>query len=397
MPPATSHFVRLVELPPGVAARTLEPPPGLRWHSAAEGDAERFVGWARGAVAALLPPDVREALAAWAEGGDEAPPALLLRGLGVDVDLEGTEAVREAGFQKRGQRSEAWILGIAALFGDVLATDEKALGQAAAERVGASLSPEPEPDKWSAERGALGGPAISIGNLVARQGRSRTRVAHDGTPLSGLADLNIHRDGMFDEFGTYNYTDGGDELFMPDKLFLFCNRGDPGGEALTWLTDMRTLYDLLSPEDRQILATTPLRFFDGADTAGGRDYQESYRAAVAPNREGHDNPNTVSGSAACPKISLQESRPVDRENSDAAACDAYDRLFKLGQEVREGVALQAGDLLLVKNNRALHGRSPYHPRYDDSDRWVQRFTSYRPAQIEAARNWLDRQHQPARL
>ena len=47
-----------------------------------------------------------------------------------------------------------------------------------------------------------------------------------------------------------NYVDGGDELFMPDKLFLFCNRGDPGGEALTWLTDMRTLYDLLSQEDR---------------------------------------------------------------------------------------------------------------------------------------------------
>ena len=65
--------------------------------------------------------------------------------------------------------------------------------------------------------------------------------------------------------------------------------------------------------------------------------------------------------------------------------------------MREGVALQAGDLLLVKNNEALHGRSPYHPRYDDSDRWVQRFTSYRPRQIEAARGWLERQHQPARL
>lgn len=58
-----------------------------------------------------------------------------------------------------------------------------------------------------------------------------------------------------------------------------------------------------------------------------------------------------------------------------------------------GVPLDAGDLLILKNNRTLHGRSPYSPRYDDSDRWVQRFTSYQTAQVEAAAAWLVEQHQ----
>jgi hypothetical protein len=58
-----------------------------------------------------------------------------------------------------------------------------------------------------------------------------------------------------------------------------------------------------------------------------------------------------------------------------------------------GVPLEAGDLLILKNNRTLHGRSPYSPRYDDTDRWVQRFTSYQPAQVEEASLWLAAQHQ----
>jgi L-asparagine oxygenase len=36
------------------------------------------------------------------------------------------------------------------------------------------------------------------------------------------------------------------------------------------------------------------------------------------------------------------------------------------------VALEAGDLLIVDNSVAVHGRSPFTPRFDGTDRWVQR-------------------------
>jgi L-asparagine oxygenase len=37
-----------------------------------------------------------------------------------------------------------------------------------------------------------------------------------------------------------------------------------------------------------------------------------------------------------------------------------------------GLALEAGDLLVVDNDVAVHGRSPYQPRFDGFDRWIQR-------------------------
>lgn len=80
----------------------------------------------------------------------------------------------------------------------------------------------------------------------------------------------------------------------------------------------------------------PLRFFDGADTAGGRDRQVAYQEAVAPHRGGvkTDNPSVISGTPEQPRVSLQESRPVIPEKSHPAAVEAYQRLFTLAQQTR---------------------------------------------------------------
>jgi alpha-ketoglutarate-dependent taurine dioxygenase len=34
--------------------------------------------------------------------------------------------------------------------------------------------------------------------------------------------------------------------------------------------------------------------------------------------------------------------------------------------------LQAGDVLVIDNERAVHGRTPFVPRYDGTDRWLKR-------------------------
>jgi alpha-ketoglutarate-dependent taurine dioxygenase len=36
------------------------------------------------------------------------------------------------------------------------------------------------------------------------------------------------------------------------------------------------------------------------------------------------------------------------------------------------VVLQAGDVLVIDNERAVHGRTPFVPRYDGTDRWLKR-------------------------
>jgi hypothetical protein len=49
------------------------------------------------------------------------------------------------------------------------------------------------------------------------------------------------------------------------------------------------------------------------------------------------------------------------------------------QEMREAVnsstkevVLKTGDLLVINNDCTVHGRKPFQPRYDGTDRWVQR-------------------------
>jgi alpha-ketoglutarate-dependent taurine dioxygenase len=36
------------------------------------------------------------------------------------------------------------------------------------------------------------------------------------------------------------------------------------------------------------------------------------------------------------------------------------------------VVLSDGDVLVIDNDRAVHGRSPFVPRYDGTDRWLKR-------------------------
>jgi hypothetical protein len=57
---------------------------------------------------------------------------------------------------------------------------------------------------------------------------------------------------------------------------------------------------------------------------------------------------------------------------DAIADDALRALSAAIAEHHVAIALEAGDLLVVDNTVAVHGRSPFRPRFDGTDRWLQR-------------------------
>lgn len=215
-------------------------------------------------------------------------------------------------------------------------------------------------------------------------------------------DLDLHRDGQFDEYGHYHYCgDGGEELFLPDKLFLFCNRGGADRNCLTWLHSMQLLYDATPPADRAILSSVRaaeggLLFDPNPDGVGGRDSQVEYQQRLAPSRIAGDNPPVIYGPPNAPRVSIQESREADSVRSDPAACAAYGRLWEHARATRTGVHLVAGDLCIVRNNRALHGRSPFMPRGDDTDRWLTRYSSFTHQQLRDAKQWTDALQQQRR-
>jgi L-asparagine oxygenase len=141
----------------------------------------------------------------------------------------------------------------------------------------------------------------------------------------------------------------------PRYLLLLCLRGDPA--AATTLCSIQAVLDTLSPRSRGVLFQP--RFTTGIDEsyAGGRSQARSVSRPV------------LSGDPDHPKLWLDADLMT---GTDEVAQHALDELARLVREHATAVTLKAGDLLVVDNDIAVHGRTPFKPRFDGTDRWLQR-------------------------
>jgi L-asparagine oxygenase len=138
-------------------------------------------------------------------------------------------------------------------------------------------------------------------------------------------------------------------------LLLLCLRGDES--AKTTLVSARDLICHLDDETMQVLAEP--WFVTGID--------ESYAGARST---AHSEPHAVLyGTKQHARIRY------DAELTKGTTPAAEEALKRLAEAVRScegGVVLESGDLLIVDNTVAIHGRSPFTPRFDGTDRWLQR-------------------------
>ena len=58
--------------------------------------------------------------------------------------------------------------------------------------------------------------------------------------------------------------------------------------------------------------------------------------------------------------------------STPAAQAALDQLGAVVRDHASSIVLEAGDLLVVDNDRVVHGRTSFAARFDGTDRWLQR-------------------------
>ncbi|MFH9349080.1 TauD/TfdA family dioxygenase [Kitasatospora sp. NPDC017646] len=76
----------------------------------------------------------------------------------------------------------------------------------------------------------------------------------------------------------------------------------------------------------------------------------------------------------------RESRYLRIDFDDTCAADENDReareaiaeLYTYVVDAQERVALEPGDAIFLDNYRVVHGREPFRPRYDGTDRWLKR-------------------------
>jgi len=194
--------------------------------------------------------------------------------------------------------------------------------------------------------------ARRLGQPVGYQPEHGGDLVQNVVPTRGATDRQVSTSSRVQ---LLFHTEAAFHPHRPRYLLLLCLRGDPA--AATTLSSVHELLPQLPPELVQVLSEPRFR------TAVDESYLDGRR-------------NTMS--APMPVLSGDPSRPsmvFDADlmvGTDELANEALRALAEATTQCHTSIALEAGDLLVVDNNTAVHGRTPFTPRFDGTDRWLQR-------------------------
>lgn len=199
-----------------------------------------------------------------------------------------------------------------------------------------------------------------LGNLVGYEDEKAGTLIHEVHPVPGEEQRIENSGSVAFDFHTENVH----HPLRPDFLGLLCLRQDHEGVAATRVASVREAYALLTDSQRDVLRT-PV-------------FKSAYPTSFSRNIAG---PRPSSGFH--PVLFGQEPDLFMRFNShttttdDAIAGAALRALSEALEEVCHEVVLAPGDLVVVDNHVAAHGRSAFTPRFDGTDRWLRRCYSLR--------------------
>lgn len=177
-------------------------------------------------------------------------------------------------------------------------------------------------------------------------------LVHNKYPLRAHREIQFGSNAV--EFRMHTETPFRD--VSPDYLALFCIRTDPTGAAKTRVAHISAVIDGLDSRITRLLAEPRYAFEtdNPVVTVGGVGLTAPQ--PIVTRRNGHRMIEYVGDLVA----------------TDAAAQDALDQLHAAVDEAMVPLPLSAGDLLILDNSRVVHGRTAFEPRYDGTDRWLQR-------------------------
>lgn len=195
-----------------------------------------------------------------------------------------------------------------------------------------------------------------LGDMIAYEAEGGGSLFQVVTPSRELADtqtslgsgvaLEIHTEQAFTP-----------KALRPDVICLACIRGDP--EAKTYTLHVRQILERVTPDEAAMLRR-PLWTIgvDASFVSSGGVLSE--RRGPTPILEGPDHDPTLT-------FDQDLMRGVDAASEALRA-----KIVSIYEACRHELALSPGEILLVDNNRAVHGRSSFRPRFDGSDRLIVR-------------------------
>ena len=144
--------------------------------------------------------------------------------------------------------------------------------------------------------------------------------------------------------------------YRPDYVLLLCLRGDP--KAATTYAEVHNIIKHLDKNTINILLRE--EFTTSVDQSFRLNGEPDEDRRISVLREDADGRYFITYDA-------ELTRGTSRE-TDAALVRLADAVVASIKTV----TLRGGDLLVLDNARVVHGRTPFAPRYDGTDRWLLR-------------------------
>jgi L-asparagine oxygenase len=215
-----------------------------------------------------------------------------------------------------------------------------------------------------------------LGDAIAYADEKNGHLVQDVCPVPGAEHLQENTGSCLLEL----HSEDGFHPNKPHFLALYCLRADHDRQALTVASGIRAALPALGAGDVAALRQPWFRIRVSSSFTGPDRVSYSARMPV------------LSGSAADPDlcVDFHAMEAITPEGADALAalrCSMLDTLV--------GAVLEPGDMLIVDNRKAVHGRTDFRPRYDSQDRWLRR--CFAVTDIRAsdwARPPASRVHQP---
>lgn len=192
---------------------------------------------------------------------------------------------------------------------------------------------------------------LSLGEMIAYQKEKDGALVQNVVPVpgrersqsnAGSADLEMHVENAFHQH-------------RPDYVMLLCLRNDHEDRAELLTSSIRRAFPRLPAEVAEVLRSerfrteAPPSFF----AAGAGTLQHAVFSGAV------EDPNLL--------VDFNATTAIDEEGTRALAV-----LKEHLAVAARGVVLRTGDLAVLDNRIAAHGRSQFVPRYDGRDRWLHR-------------------------
>lgn len=210
-----------------------------------------------------------------------------------------------------------------------------------------------------------------ISELIAYEAEGYGRLFQDVVPIKSMekqqtslgsnTELEIHTEQAFSKL-------------RPDILSLACLRGDQS--AFTHIFPINSILNNTT-EDEQTLLKKPL-WYTGVDLSfklNNNDFIDGDIRGPMP---------IISGPANNPTLVFDQDLMT---SSVPEAREMIKKIINLYYQHKVRHNLKPGEIILIDNNRAVHGRSAFSPKYDGKDRFLIRcFSTFDFKKSEYARH-----------